>query len=216
MDIKLFYQEEGQGTPMLLLHGNGEDSSYFAYQIADFSRCFHVFAIDTRGHGRSPRGMKPFTIRQFACDLCDFMDAHGLPSAILLGFSDGANIAMEFTLCHPGAGTGADPERRESGSPWGQACDAAAHRDRLPDRQSFCRSFPRSQSPCGAAGVDGQRATHRTGDTCTASYTHACDLWHEGHDQGIPHPTDRRQPSTSKAGIFEGRSLYCKQMCDGI
>ena len=101
MDITLFYQEKGQGTPMLLLHGNGEDSSYFAHQITDFSRCYHVFAIDTRGHGRSPRGTKPFTIRQFACDLCDFMDAHGLSSAILLGFSDGANIAMEFALCHP-------------------------------------------------------------------------------------------------------------------
>lgn len=101
MDITLHFIEKGSGTPMLLLHGNGEDHTYFAEQIEHFSSRFHVFAIDTRGHGQSPRGTMPFTIEQFAVDLYDFMIEHAIFSAILIGFSDGANIAMAFALSHP-------------------------------------------------------------------------------------------------------------------
>lgn len=74
MDIKLHYTEQGSGTPLILLHGNGEDSGYFVHQIEYFKDRYQVIAIDTRGHGQSPRGEKPFTIRQFAGDLHDFMD----------------------------------------------------------------------------------------------------------------------------------------------
>lgn len=101
MDITLYYQERGEGTPFLFLHGNGEDSSYFKNQIDHFSREYHVFALDTRGHGRSPRGETPFTIEQFSCDLYDFMREHQCFPAVILGFSDGANIAMAFAKKHP-------------------------------------------------------------------------------------------------------------------
>lgn len=101
MELKLFYREEGAGTPMILLHGNGEDSGYFEHQIAHFSRSYRVIAPDTRGHGRSHRGTAPFSIAQFAEDLKDLMDGLGIGRAILLGFSDGANIAMRFALGHP-------------------------------------------------------------------------------------------------------------------
>ncbi|MDO4792911.1 MAG: alpha/beta hydrolase [Filifactor alocis] len=101
MDIELYYQEEGNGEPLILLHGNGEDSSYFKHQIDCFSRDYRVIALDTRGHGKSPRGEAPFRIEQFSCDLYDFMRAHQISKALLLGFSDGANIAMKFAIKHP-------------------------------------------------------------------------------------------------------------------
>lgn len=101
MDIEHHYIEKGSGVPLILLHGNGEDSSYFRHQIDPFSRHFRVIAIDTRGHGLTPRGDAPFTIRQFASDLLSFMDAHSIEKANLLGFSDGGNIAMVFALAHP-------------------------------------------------------------------------------------------------------------------
>ncbi|MCR5841754.1 MAG: alpha/beta hydrolase [Bacteroidales bacterium] len=101
MDIKHFYIEQGRGEPLILLHGNGEDSSYFAHQMEPFAAHFRVMAIDTRGHGRTPRGEAPFTIRQFAEDLLAFMDLHGIAKAHLLGFSDGGNIAMVFAMAHP-------------------------------------------------------------------------------------------------------------------
>ena len=100
-DIQLHYIEQGQGQTLILLHGNGESCDYFEHQIPFFSKNYRVLALDTRGHGQSPRGEKPFTIKQFAEDLHDFMDEHGIGKAILLGFSDGGNIALTFALKYP-------------------------------------------------------------------------------------------------------------------
>ncbi len=101
MDIEHFYTEKGQGNPIILLHGNGEDSTYFRGQIDVLAEHYRVFAIDTRGHGKTPRGTMPFTIRQFADDLLGFMDKHQIEKAHILGFSDGANIAMIFAMRYP-------------------------------------------------------------------------------------------------------------------
>lgn len=102
MDIAHYYKEKGEGEPLILLHGNGEDCDYFQGQIDEFARYYHVYAIDTRGHGKTPRGSAPFTIRQFADDLLGFMDALQIKKSHLLGFSDGGNIAMVFAMKYPG------------------------------------------------------------------------------------------------------------------
>ena len=101
MDIKHFYVEKGQGDPIILMHGNGEDCSIFSGQIDVFAQHYHVYAMDTRGHGQTPRGDKPFTIRQFADDLLGFMDENQIEKAHVLGFSDGGNIAMIFAMKYP-------------------------------------------------------------------------------------------------------------------
>ena len=101
MDISLYYQEKGNKEPFILLHGNGEDGSYFKNQIDYFSDRYRVIALDTRGHGKSPRGTQPFTIEQFSCDLYEFMKDLEISHAVILGFSDGANIAMKFAMKYP-------------------------------------------------------------------------------------------------------------------
>ena len=101
MNIQLHYTEHGSGEPLILLHGNGEDSSYFEHQIAFFQHRYRVIAVDTRGHGKSPRGTAPLTLNQFADDLRAFMDELDIASAHILGFSDGANVAILFALAHP-------------------------------------------------------------------------------------------------------------------
>ena len=101
MDIKHHYIEKGDGFPLIMLHGNGEDCSYFEHQMEPLAQHFRVIAIDTRGHGQTPRGDAPFSIRQFAQDLLEFMNEHDLKKAHILGFSDGGNIAMVFALAHP-------------------------------------------------------------------------------------------------------------------
>ena len=101
MDIEHFYVEKGGGEALILLHGNGENCGYFRGQIDVLARQYHVYALDTRGHGRTPRGDRPFTIGQFAEDLLCFMDEHRIEKAHLLGFSDGGNIAMVFAIRHP-------------------------------------------------------------------------------------------------------------------
>lgn len=101
MNIVHHHIEQGSGEPLILLHGNGEDAGYFVHQMEPFSRHFRVIAVDTRGHGQTPRGEAPFTIRQFAEDLRAFMDTQGIVKASILGFSDGGNIAMVFALKYP-------------------------------------------------------------------------------------------------------------------
>lgn len=99
--MRLYYQEKGNGYPLIFLHGNGEDHKYFDAQVKYFSRYFKTIAIDTRGHGRSKRGKKPFTISQFADDLYEFMQQKKIERAHILGFSDGGNIAMVFAIRYP-------------------------------------------------------------------------------------------------------------------
>ena len=101
MDISLNFIEKGGGFPLILLHGNGESCDYFVNQIAAFSAHFKVIAIDTRGHGASPRGKAPFGIDRFAEDLKGFFDEKGIEKAHILGFSDGGNIALKFALKYP-------------------------------------------------------------------------------------------------------------------
>ena len=98
MDIQLHYTIAGQGFPLVMLHGNGEDHTYFKHQMAPFSERYQVIALETRGHGQSPRGTAPFTLEQFAEDLKGFLDSREISRCHLLGFSDGANIALLFAL----------------------------------------------------------------------------------------------------------------------
>lgn len=101
MNLRHHYIKKGGGTPFIFLHGNNEDSSYFNEQIEEFSKDYKVIALDTRGHGKTGRGETPFTIRQFAQDLKKFMDRKKIKKAHILGFSDGANIAMCFASKYP-------------------------------------------------------------------------------------------------------------------
>lgn len=101
MPFGIYYTEKGFGTPLVLLHGNGENGEYFKNQIDYFAKKYRVIAVDTRGHGKSPRGNKPFRLETFADDLKSFLDENNLKRVNLLGFSDGGNIAIIFTLKYP-------------------------------------------------------------------------------------------------------------------
>ncbi|MBQ4135269.1 MAG: alpha/beta hydrolase [Methanocorpusculum sp.] len=99
--ISLACKKAGSGEPLILLHGNGGSSADFALQINYFSRFRKVIAVDTRGHGNSPRGDVPMSFPQFAKDLRYFMDEQRIETADVLGFSDGANTAILFAAENP-------------------------------------------------------------------------------------------------------------------
>ena len=101
MDIKNYYIEKGHGDVIIFLHGNNGDGNYFFNQIEYFSEKYRVIALDTRGHGKTPRGTKSFTLTTFADDLYIFMKNMNIEKANIVGFSDGANIAMLFALKYP-------------------------------------------------------------------------------------------------------------------
>ena len=99
---RLYYEQYGQGEPLLLLHGNGQSIKAFAQQIAPLARHFRVIAVDTRAQGKSPDATTgPLSYRLFADDMKALLDSLGLRQAHVLGWSDGGNTALEMALRHP-------------------------------------------------------------------------------------------------------------------
>lgn len=99
---RLHYEEHGDGEPLVLLHGNSENLGYFAKQIPVFAERYRVLALDTRAHGESTRGDGPLDFARLSDDVCAVLDAVGIVSAHLLGYSDGGNTALTLALRDPG------------------------------------------------------------------------------------------------------------------
>ena len=97
----IYYKESGHGVPILMLHGNAETHMIFDFYEKKLSANYRVILMDSRGHGRSMTVRQSFTIHDMACDAAALLDHLGIAKAILLGFSDGANIALEFACCFP-------------------------------------------------------------------------------------------------------------------
>lgn len=101
----IFYSEyfpaDPQAPTLILLHGNGEDHTYFVKQIPALSPHFRLVLMDTRGQGQSTGGDGELNFSVFAADLLALMDHLQTAKAHLLGFSDGGNLALTFALAHP-------------------------------------------------------------------------------------------------------------------
>ena len=92
-EVQLYYEKSGQGRPLVLVHGNGEDHSIFNEAVALLRERFTCYALDSRGHGRSSRGV-PLHYRAMAADLCAFLEALDLRDVLLYGFSDGGIVGL--------------------------------------------------------------------------------------------------------------------------
>lgn len=97
----IYYEELGFGENLFLLHGNGGDSSYFEYNIGALSKKFHLYLIDFRDHGKSDNARDELTFELLARDLKEVFDKLFIRRANILGFSDGANLALVFTIRYP-------------------------------------------------------------------------------------------------------------------
>lgn len=101
-DAKICCFESGAGEPVVLLHGNGEDSGYWKEQVPVLVRMgYRVLAMDSRGHGGSEPGMRGLSFDIFADDLQTVLTVLGIEKAHLIGFSDGGNLAIKFALKYP-------------------------------------------------------------------------------------------------------------------
>lgn len=98
--IEIFCRIEGEGFPLVFLHGNGETHEIFEKQITFFKQYYQVIAIDTRGHGLSKNNHRPLSFPLLASDLKEIFDDLGIKKAHLVGFSDGGNIALQFASTH--------------------------------------------------------------------------------------------------------------------
>ena len=89
-------------SPVLLLHGNGEEHGIFGPTIDALCEAGHtVVAIDSRAQGRSTRGTAPLTYELMAADALAVLDNLGIAAAHVVGFSDGAIEGLLIARDHP-------------------------------------------------------------------------------------------------------------------
>lgn len=94
----LFYEVEGTGEPVVLIHAFSVDRRMWDPQVAALRGRFRVIRYDLRGHGRSAAPEAPYT--GFG-DLLAVLDALDVRRAALVGLSAGAVVATDFALTHP-------------------------------------------------------------------------------------------------------------------
>ncbi len=92
---RIWYASYGVGLPVILLHGGLGHSGNWGYQVSPLiERGYRAVVIDSRGHGRSTRDARPYTYELMASDVLAVMDALHLEKAVMVGWSDGACIAL--------------------------------------------------------------------------------------------------------------------------
>jgi pimeloyl-ACP methyl ester carboxylesterase len=89
--VRIAYSDEGEGRPLVLLHGLMANAGFFESQ-RELANAFRIVAIDLRGHGRSPAGNRPPTIRRLAEDVAELAVALELDGAVGVGWSLGAAV----------------------------------------------------------------------------------------------------------------------------
>ncbi|HEX5503741.1 MAG TPA: alpha/beta hydrolase [Thermomicrobiales bacterium] len=99
---RIRYATSGRGAPVLLLHGGLGHGGNWGYQVpALLAAGYRPILIDTRGHGRSTRDARPFVYELLAADALAVLDALGVGRAALVGWSDGACIALILAMQAP-------------------------------------------------------------------------------------------------------------------
>lgn len=95
---RLHYEDHGQGTPVLLVHGLGSSTLDWEYQIPALSRRHRVLALDVRGHGRSDKPRAAYRIADFADDVAALIEHLKLPPIHLVGLSMGGMIGFQLAV----------------------------------------------------------------------------------------------------------------------
>src|SRR5947209_5894348 len=99
-DIEFYYEERGQGEPLVLIPGFSNGLWIWYRQIPALSEKFRVVAFDPRGVSQTAGGDHPFTMRELADDVAGLLRALDIRKAHIVGASFGGFIAQEFALAH--------------------------------------------------------------------------------------------------------------------
>jgi pimeloyl-[acyl-carrier protein] methyl ester esterase len=96
MNQKIHYNIQGEGKPILLIHGWAMHSGVWTDFVRDFSSMFKIITMDLRGHGKSVPMEGPYTFATFAEDVASLIFALKLKSLTLVGWSMGASILLKM------------------------------------------------------------------------------------------------------------------------
>ncbi|HPQ05756.1 MAG TPA: alpha/beta hydrolase [Syntrophales bacterium] len=94
--VRLYYEERGEGRPVVLIHGLTANRRHFRKQVPALAGRFRVVTLDLRGHGDSEAPRHGLTIPRLARDLRELMAYLGLEGTALVGWSMGAHVIFEY------------------------------------------------------------------------------------------------------------------------
>lgn len=100
-DLNTHYEINGQGEPLVFIHGLGSSSRDWEPQKEYFSNAFQVVTYDVRGHGQSDKPPGPYSIPTFAADLAGLIENLGIAPVHLVGYSMGGWIAFQLAVSYP-------------------------------------------------------------------------------------------------------------------
>jgi pimeloyl-ACP methyl ester carboxylesterase len=100
-DVRTWYDEYGEGAPLVLVHPGGADARSWAPNLDALAAHFHVFTPERRGHGRTPDVDGPITYPLMAHDTIAFLEGVVGGPAHLVGMSAGASVALLVALRRP-------------------------------------------------------------------------------------------------------------------
>jgi len=95
-NLQVFYQDRGQGDPILFVHGWCANSGIWTNQLSYFAPNYRALALDLRGHGNSSKPMEGNSIPQLARDVRKFIEAMGLQKVTLVGHSMGVMVVLDY------------------------------------------------------------------------------------------------------------------------
>ena len=101
--IRLHYSDQGEGQPLVMLHGLSDDGTFWAPLAPLLSPPWRVVAPDLRGHGKSDRPPGPYHLARLADDVAALLDVLDIRSAHLAGLSMGSAVALEVAARRPEA-----------------------------------------------------------------------------------------------------------------
>jgi len=92
--MNLSYTEQGQGTPLILLHGFPFNSSLWQHQMRSLSDAYRVIAPDLRGFGRSEAAEDIYEMTLLAQDVLHLLDTLAIKKAVIMGHSMGGYVTL--------------------------------------------------------------------------------------------------------------------------
>src|SRR5919112_1734908 len=100
--LRVYYEVYGEGEPLLLIHAGPATARSWASHLPAFTDHFRVFPPDSRGHGRTDNPTGELDYRVMADDVAALVSVLGLQRPLVLGYSDGGQIALELGIRYPG------------------------------------------------------------------------------------------------------------------